>query len=191
MGLAVGADAIRYLSIDIDLRALADRLYIKALGKEALPKQLNYVYKYISLKSIMRMPKPRFGIVTRMGTIGRGAFAFPPWHKTEQEDLLKMFDIRRDFGDGIDYGDKGWCHISDFEHRDFVELRINRKMMMKDGKLKPATYERIGKKFGHSGSAIKKHLWDHNQEIEDKGFCQKCKAVKSPYMGTKVPTSRL
>ena len=176
MGYAVGADAIRYLSIDIDLRNLADYTFLKACGQHGLPDALRWLYRYFDPYSIMRMPISRFVLISRTGSLGRGIFECPPWHKKEKEDLLKKFDVQIDYGEPIDYGDKGFKRISDFEHLDIIRFRMQG---LSEGK--------ITEELKRSSRTIHNHIFQHNNSVEKLGFCERCKKLKSEFATQKTP----
>jgi hypothetical protein len=184
MGIPLIGDTIRYMSTDVDLRSLADRLYIKAVGKEGLPDNLRYLYKYVDLKSILRMPVQRYALITRMGSIGRGAFAFPPWHKTEHENMFQMFGIKVDFGDKIEYGTRGFNPVSDYMHSEMVQLSAGKFMQDATGEMVKASCGNIAKKVERSTRTIHANLRGHDEDIENFGFCQKCKRINSPMFMT-------
>jgi len=176
MGYAVGADAIRYMSIDIDLRNLADYTFLKACGQHGLPDAIRWLYRYYDPYSIMRMPINRFILISRTGTLGRGTFKCPPWHKNEKEDLLKQLNIQIDYGQPIDYGDKGFKRISDFEHKDIVQHRLQGMAMNK-----------IAETMKRSNRTIEVHIKKHNLDVEKLGYCERCKRLKSEVATRKLP----
>lgn len=93
MGYALCGDSIKFKSVDSDIRALADYTYIKACGKEGLPSDLEWLYSIFEPFSVMRMPIDQFIIVSRRGTVGRGTYTCPPWHKRENENIFKLLNI--------------------------------------------------------------------------------------------------
>lgn len=175
MGYAIGADAIRYMSVDIDLRSLADYTFLKACGSDGLPKSLKWLYSKFEPFSIMRMPINRYIILSRRGTLGRGTFEYPKWHKQEKEDLLKQLDIQIDYGEPIDYGDKGYKRVSDFEHEELVILKTS------GDKGQPLSFQKIATRKRRSVATIHKEVTRHNEEIHRNGFCRRCKRLKSEW----------
>lgn len=167
VGFAVGADAIRYMSVDIDLRHLADYTFLKAVGAEGLPDSLKWLYHYFKPLSLMRMPTNRFVVVSRRGTIGRGKFECPPWHKKEKEDLLRLLNISLDRGEPVDYGDQG--KVGDFEHADIVRQRAEGR-----------SYRELAQSVKRSSRTVNVHVKEHNNAIKSLGSCERCKRVKSP-----------
>jgi hypothetical protein len=171
MGYAVCADAIRYMSVDTDLRSLADYTYLKACGKDGLPDELQWLYSYFKPFSIMRMPINQFIIISKRGTLGRGYYECPPWHKTEKEDMLRLFNIELSYGTPINYGEIG-KQVSDFEHVDMIKKR-------KEGRNgKPLSFSLLGKQLKRSCQTVYKEVENHNAQIKEKGYCERCKRVK-------------
>lgn len=175
MGYAVGADAIRYMSVDIDLRYLADYTCIKQMGQHGLPRSLKWLYAYTNPYYIMRMPTPEFLLLSRKGSIQKCWFEYPQWHKEEKEDLLKIFDIQREHGEEIDYGDKGYKKVSDFEHEKIITLRLDQS----EGKR--MSYQAIADKLNRSARTPFSQIHSHNEDIKSLGFCQRCRRVKSHF----------
>lgn len=180
MGYAVGADAIRFMSIDIDLRSLADYTFFKACGVHGLPKSLKWIYSRFEPFSIMRMPIHRYIILSRRGSLGRGIFEYPLWHKQEKEDLLKQLNIQIDYGEPIDYGDKGYKRVSDFDHEELIMLRAQ------GDKGSPMGYHRIAELKKRSTHTIYKEVKRHNRNINKLGFCERCRRLKSTWQKTPV-----
>lgn len=179
MGYALCADAIRQLSVDIDLRSLADYTFIKACGKEGLPKEMDYLYAYFKPFSVMRMPINQFIIVSRTGTIGRGKFECPPWHKHENENLLKLFNIDIEYGEAPDLNTKAG-RINDREHVKIVNMRHEKI----DGD--PLSFNKLAVRCERGASTVFNVVNFHNTEIEAKGFCEKCRRMNAPLVNTKV-----
>src|SRR5271157_1410912 len=114
-GFAFCADSIKFTSVDSDIRALADYTYFKACGKEGLPRELQYLYSIFEPYSIMRMPINQFIILSKKGTVGRGIYDCPPWHKKEKEDLFRIFDIVPESKEAPDM-ETSRGRLSDSEH---------------------------------------------------------------------------
>ena len=177
-GYAVGADAIRFRSVDIDLRAVADYTFIKATGVYGVPYELRFLYSYFEPYSVMRMPQERFILLTRKGTICRGWFEYPPWHKDVKDDLLKEFDIHPEYGEQIDYGDKGYKRVSDFEHEKMVITRHEDENG--NARQVPLSFQKITERMNRSSSAtIWKEITSHNEAVEKVGKCPRCARIRS------------
>ena len=180
-GYAVCADAIRFKSVDIDLRSIADYSFIKAVGVYGLPGELKFLYKYFDAYSIMRMPVQRYILLSKRGSIARGYFEYPPWHKQEKEDMLKMFDIEIEHGEPIDYADKGFKRISDFEHEKIVMLRHEGG---EEGI--PFPHHKIARQLKRSSATIWKMINEHNKAVRSVGVCSICKRVRCSLQNVEV-----
>lgn len=84
MGVALGLDNLRFYSIDIDVRNLADYTVIKSQGVHGLPKDLKWMYKYFYSGLVRNMKPSQFILITKRGRIGYGIFHEIPWHKQEK-----------------------------------------------------------------------------------------------------------
>lgn len=172
-GYAVCADAIRFKSVDIDMRSIADFTVIKAVGIHGLPREISFIYKYIEPFSIMRMPVERFILLSGKGTIAVGDFEYPPWHKKPREDLLKEFDIQIEHGSPINYGDKGYKQVSDFEHEKIVTMR---KEAGHEGM--PLSFDKIATRLKRSSGTTWSEVDKHNSDVRSLGVCTKCERVR-------------
>jgi len=181
-GLAVVADAIRHMAVDVDLRSISDYIFIKAPGVYGLPNELRFLYAYFEPYSIMKMPVHRFLGVTKRGSIFRGYFEYPWWHKEEKEDLIHELNIQIDYGEPINYGIKNFRAVSDFEHIEMIRLRIEEKN--KFGR--PLSLRDIGKRLRRGLGSVHKHCQDHNEDIDRVGVCQRCSRAHGKYAKVKV-----
>jgi hypothetical protein len=178
-GFALCGDSIKFTSVDSDIRALADYTYLKACGKEGLPKDLAWLYSLFEPISIMRMPRNQFIIISRRGTVGRGIFACPPWHKREHEDIFKLLNIDIEHTEAPDLDTRGG-RINDREHVDVVKKRFTGQ----DGK--PLSFAKLAVKSGRSQSTVFNAVNYHNDQINEKGVCDKCKRMNGPLQAVKV-----
>ena len=177
-GYAVAADAIRLMAVDIDLRSVSDYIFLKSPGVYGLPREMRFVYKYFDPFKIARMPPHRFILVTTRATIAAGEFEFPWWHKLERENLRKEFDIQVEFGDAIEYGDKGYKKVSDFEHEKMVIIRYEDEEG--NPREKPLSMHKIAERLKRGSSAtIWKEITNHNEAIQKLGKCRKCARIRS------------
>lgn len=183
-GLAVAADAIRMMAVDIDLRSLADYTFIKKPGRLGVPKSDRYLYRYFDPYKVMRMPPHRFILLTKDGTIAAGEFEYPWWHKIERENLRKEFDIHVEFGDAIEYGNKGYKRVSDFEHEKIVLIRYEDEEG--NPREKPLAMHKIAEHIKRSSKTIWEEITSHNQNIERLGQCRKCARIRSEMATTPV-----
>lgn len=176
-GYAIGADAIRMMAVDIDLRDLADYTFFKAPGKQGIPREARYLYHYFDPYKMMRMPQHRFILLTQWGTIAAGEFEYPWWHKKKRENMRKLFDIQIEFGDAIDYGEKGFKKVSDFDHEKFIIMRYEDE----DGnpRRKPLSMAAIAEQTQKSSRTIWNEITTHNTSVERRGACPRCARIKS------------
>jgi hypothetical protein len=127
----------------------------------------------------MRMPRNQFIIISRRGTVGRGIFACPPWHKREHEDIFKLLDITIEHTEEPDLDTKGG-RINDREHVDVVKRRFTGQ----DGK--PLSFSKLAVKSNRSTSTVFNAVNYHNDQIDQKGVCDKCKRMNGPLQAVKV-----
>jgi hypothetical protein len=177
-GIAIVADTIRWMSVDIDFRAIADYTFIKAQGILGLPPDLRFIYRYFKPSGIMRCPVDKFIIVSVHGPIGYGASTCPPWHKKESENLLQLFDIRRQYG-AVPFEGNLAKHVGDAEHVRIIRGRMEGIEDAK-GELQKGM-EAIGKILKRSSKTILIHINSHNNMIHAVGECERCARVSSPY----------
>jgi len=170
-GFALVIDTIRWHSIDIDLRTIADYTFIKAQGIEGLPRSLRFVYRYFKPYGVMRMPVNKFIILSRHGPIGFGSSICPPWHKQEKENLLAKFDIRTSYSELPYNAERGFGRVSDYEHLRIIKARIETGKGM----------EKLAEDLGRSSKTIFKHINVHNNMIHAVGECDRCLRVGSPF----------
>jgi hypothetical protein len=178
-GYALCADSIKFKSVDSDVRSLADYQFIKACGKEGLPDDLKYLYAYFKPFSIMRMPVDQFMVISKKGTIGRGYFEFPRWHKRENEHIFDLLGIHIEHEDEPDLNTRGG-RINDSEH-----IEIIRKRLAGDNG-KPLSFTRLATRTARSSSSVYQTVKYHNEEVERVGYCDKCKRLSGPFQSVKV-----
>lgn len=93
MGLALGLDTLKFTSIDVDVRTLADYVLIKQLGVLGLPHDLSWLYSFFDPLKLQNLPPQYFIVLTRKGSIGVGEFPYHSWHKREKENILSKVNI--------------------------------------------------------------------------------------------------
>jgi len=173
-GYAICADALRSLSIDVDVRSAAHYTIIKNVGIKGLPYELRFVYKYFEPLSLMKMKPETYIVLSRRGSIGIGKFEYPWWHKTEKEDIINLLGIKISHGEPIDYG-KAKHHVDDFEHAAIIE-----------NYLKLGSQAKVAKTHQRSSRTIYNEITKHNHDIEIKGSCNRCKCIQSPFKDKKA-----
>ncbi len=178
MGMALGLDTLKFTAVDSDLRVLIDFLFYKSLGLHGLPRDQWWIYRYFDPNAMQRLRPNEFVVVSRRGSLGCGVFPEIPWHKQEKEDILNRLGIRVEYGEEIDYGTdrRRYRTVSDMEHAKIIEDRATTQ----EGTMK------IGKRFKRSSLTILLHIRKHNKKIEEQGYCDICRRVKSKFAEVKV-----
>jgi len=173
LGLALGIDSLRYHSLDIDVRTLADYLILKSQGTMGLPRDLRWLYSYVDAKLLRNMEPQQFIMLTSKGAIGFGTFPYPKWHKEEKEDIVKELGLEITYGEPLQEAIlKGtYKTVGDTEHAEIIRLYMEEQLSMMD----------IGAKLHRSSRTPKVHVDAHNQAVRRSGFCGACKRAESPY----------
>jgi hypothetical protein len=178
LGVCMGLDSLRFSAIDIDVRSLADYLFLKSQGANGLSKDLKWLYSYFDAGLIRNMKPNRFVLLCRSGAIGYGVFDFPEWHKSANEDILNNLGFKVEYGEVLEESvDKGtYKTVSDREHVQIIELYYEEGLSMCE----------IGKKLSRSSRTPQVHIESHNNSIGRSGFCAPCKRAQSKYAGVVV-----
>lgn len=115
----------------------------------------------------MGMPINQF-ILSKKGTVGRGIFDCPPWHKKEKEDMFRIFGINPEYKNSIDL-ETSRGRINDTEPTPIVTAK-------KEGlNGKRISFPKLAGKCARSMSAVYTVVVRHNEEIRNSGFCSVCK----------------
>ena len=170
-GLALGLDTLRFYSVDVDIRSLADYVYIKSQGMAGLTKDIKWLYSMYDPNVVRHMPPQFFFLLTKMGAVGTGRFPYPKWHKEEKEDILRSVGIRVEYGTPVEVGDYRGTHktVGDEEHADIISLYMDEEMGM----------GAIAGKLERSTATIKRQIDNHNKAIERSSFCTRCRRTGS------------
>ena len=182
-GLALGIDALRWLAIDINIRALSDYTFFKRSGVLGLPKDLRFMYRHVHPVALRKLPVDKFLVLNIDGDYGLGKSKLPFWHKQEHEDLLTEFKLDPQYKRMPYLGDKG-KNVGDFEHARIVKARFEHK----DEKGKQLSMGKIGQAYGRSSKTIYEHLTKHNNQIHVLGYCESCQSVRGKYASEVVDT---
>jgi len=176
MGLAAGLDTLKFTSIDLDVRSVMDFHIFKALGLLRVP-EIKWIFGFIDPHVIPNLKPNQFVILTRTSAIGLGVFKAIPWHKQEQENILRQLGIKVEHGEPIQEAkDRGtYKTVGDQEHAEIILEYVAGKSMVK-----------IAAERGRSSATIREHLHRHDEAVERSGFCPVCRRVKCPYVDTKV-----
>ena len=170
MGVALGLDTLKFTSIDADIRAVIDYLILKKQGLMNLPRELNWIYRYINPTSTRQMKPSNFIMITAGGALGLGAFPNIPWHKQEQEDILRAVNVYVEHGEELQYGQSRGTFktVSDQEHREIMEAYTANTSMAA-----------IARHKDRSTATIHTQIKKHNQMIQKTNSCPLCKRAGS------------
>jgi len=176
MGLALGLDSLRFMSIDIDIRSVVDYQVIKALGLFGLPDDLEWLYHLVNPAFIRNMPRGAFVLLSRTGAIGMGSFSALPWHKQEKEAIVPAVGLRIEYGEEPKYAEdrRTFKTIGDYEHVEILELYLDEKQSM----------HKIAKLKKRSTSTVQGQIKGHDMAIKRSGFCPRCRRVKGNHETT-------
>lgn len=174
-GFAVNLDCLRLKSIDINIREIADFIFLKHQGIFGPSEDLRFLFKkYDLIRDFMRLPKYGFVIVSIQGGYGHGVFQRPYWHKETNENIREIVgitDIRYE-DQPVEQSPQG--AMSDFDHVKIVELRLE-----KNAKGKLRGVHQISEEMHISSATAANHIKYHNTTIANLGECDKCKRAKS------------
>jgi hypothetical protein len=99
VGIAVGLDSQYLLALDKEVRNISDYTFLKNLGAFSLPRDLEWVYRYVTPWAMRALYPNEFVAVDKFSGTYAGWFRLPPWHKQPKEDIYESLGIRYEFGD--------------------------------------------------------------------------------------------
>jgi len=169
-GVSLGIDSQRFTAVDTDVRSTIDYVFFKSLGHFGLPKEYRFLYRSYLPQSLQSFAPQYFLVFTRYGSHGLGEFPLPRFHKRPGEDLLKILDIE------VEHGEEQVQHkpgrrVGDLKHAELIALRV-------DG----YSHRQIAEKLGVASSTVYEHIRYHNEGIQRKGVCLRCKRAKAPHL---------
>ena len=171
--LALGLDSVRFYSIDIDIRNLADYMIIKSQGLPGLTRDLKWLYSYVEPHLVRKLKPNQFIFLVHDGAVGYGVFPEIEWHKKEKEDILRSVGISVEYGEELK--ESIWRGtfrtVSDKEHAEIIRLYVEDNMGL----------VKIGEATGRSSKTCSDHVHKHNVAVERSGFCPSCKRFGTPY----------
>jgi hypothetical protein len=172
-GCSLGLDSQRFMAVDIDVRALIDYLFLKALGAGGLPKDMWFIYRYIQPAWLQFCRPSQFAVLTRRGDVGVGVFPLVPWHAREGEDLPSRLGVHVAFEEEPEeHMDRGrFKTVGDAEHSVIVAAYVE----------EPIGMVKLAKRMGRSPATINRVIDEHNSSVERLGYCPACRRVKSMY----------
>jgi hypothetical protein len=164
-GLAVGVDTIRWTNIDKEVRDISDYTFIKKVGSIGLPKDLRFIYRYISPTSLMKLKPPNFVLLTNEGNLGIGKFEYPQWHKEEKENIMYNLGIEtQKLCQDVPKGN----NVGILEHSQIIDIYKRNKSLRKTAAIASRDF-----------ATVVRHLALHNDTIKEVGYCLECRTAKS------------
>lgn len=181
-GISLALDSLRFTSVDIDVRSLADLTFLKSQGVGGLSRDLQWLYSFFNPVMVRSMPVQNFFVVSKTGALGCGEFPLPPWHKLERENILEGLDIHIEYGEVLKTGeDKSlFKTVGDAEHANIVR-------MYGEG----FSYDNIAQELHRSSRTPLVHVRLHNDSIRRLGVCPICKRTGSPLQNKPVEKTTL
>lgn len=181
-GIALGLDTLRFTAIDIDIRSISDYLILKAQGLQGLSRDLYWLYSIFKPSMVQNLPKDKFIIVTKQGSVGVGQFDQIKWHKQEREDIVNRLGLRIEYGEAVEAGKNlgTFKTIGDEEHAKIIKFYTEDDLGM----------TKIAGQMGRSSASIKRAIDNHNEAIGRSGFCPLCRRVRSTldiHLATRAP----
>lgn len=170
-GISLLLDSLRYLSIDKDVRSLADHLFLKSQGIEGLSDDLKFLYRFFSPSFVRSMKPWEFILICREGGLAVGHFPFHEWHKREKENIMKAVGLRIEYGKVLELPKDKGSHktVGDEEHTKIITLYGEEGLSM----------NKIADQLGRSTRTPKQHIDKHNAAVQRSGFCPICRRVGS------------
>ena len=173
-GYALGIDTIRWHSVDKEMRDLADCQIIKKVGSQGLPRDISFLYNYISPRSMAGMPPNRFMLIAENGSIALGKSDCPTFHKEEGVDLLTELGITLEYGEPI---------VEDGSHKVGDESHVKIVALYSSG----LTMTQVSKQVGYSTYTVSTHMNKHNTAIEEAGNCPTCTRARADNADRIIP----
>lgn len=175
MGVALGLDTLRFYSVDIDIRRLADYTILKSQGVQGLTKDLHFLYSIFEPHMVRRMRPEQFLIVTKMGNIGMGVFPEVPWHKKEKENIIKAvsLDIEHERPSGAKEDEQrgSYYRVGDATHAKIISLHVE-----------GIGYQKIADELKIASSRTPyNHVGLHNRSVKSNRYCPRCRRANGEY----------
>ena len=173
MGIALSLDSVRFYSIDIDIRSLADFMVIKSQGITGLTRDLKWLYSLVNPHLVRKLRQNQFILLASDGSVGFGIFPEVEWHKREKEDIMRSVGVHVEYGKELKESEYrgSFKTVSDKEHVEIIRLYVEENLGM----------TKIATQIGRSGKTTMDHVHKHNSSVERSGFCPSCKRVGSPF----------
>ncbi len=170
-GLAVGVDTLRWTSLDKEVRDISDYLFIKRVGNVGLPRDLWYIYKYATPRSLMWLPPSKFALITGKGSIAFGSFKYPAWHKEESEDLLTQFDIKVEVIEGGASKKSHSGRMAPEKHYKILKDYLSTDSAMQAGLMNEVS----------QGTVSNQKTLHNHYVLKGIGYCELCKPIDEEF----------
>lgn len=175
-GVSVGADMLRWTGIDKEMRDLSEYIIFKKIGWKQLPRDISFVYKYVEPVVFRYMQHNQCVMLQENGNMALGKYDLPKYHKEEGVDLLKEIGITVEHDQELE--ESTTTKVGDKEHAAMIQLYNEEESMLV-----------VSKKLVRSLSTVSYHVTFHNEQIEEKGYCPRCKKAKGDLDTTQIHTT--
>ena len=175
LGVSLALDSLRLLSIDVELRAHIDYLFIKAQGITGLPADLTFLYyNYFNPFFLQKMKPYEFALVCSTGELAAGHFPYHEWHKLPKENIVAKVGLKIEYGREIEQPkDMGtYKSVGDSEHMQII-------LLYAEGN----GYAKMHEKLNRSNKTLSDHIHKHNNSVIRSGFCAPCRRGGGKYSG--------
>ncbi|GEM_PF-3015777 len=92
-GVAMAFDSLRYMSITPEVRDITHYTFIKKLGRMKLPREFNYILRFVQPRWLRRMRRSVFCLYTDEDDVYVGVNDPVPWHINRGEAILDKLGI--------------------------------------------------------------------------------------------------
>lgn len=147
-----------------------------------LAKELHFIYRLLEPSKLTNLQANKFVVLHRGGSIGVGEFAEIPWHKQEKEHILKVFGIKVEYGEEIDYGKSlgDFNTVSDHEH-----------IMLVEDYVQGYSQKNIATIRRRSSATVNAQIRNHNYRVAKLGYFARCKRTGSKYFNVSIARGRI
>ena len=187
-GLAFWMDNQKYTDLDKSARDAADYKIFKRLDHHWFPSDVEWVKNFIDPSKMVSIDNDQFAVIARDGGVFIGRNNYPPWHKTEEESLLKELGIRILYKESPHLSELkgGKLILGDAEHSELVRLCIEERQNLPAIKvLTDHRYHELGLKTHISTETIARHLRWHDESVSGRDkSCDRCRRSSSQLLHT-------
>ncbi len=93
-GTALCLDSLRYMNITPEVRDITHFSFIKKLGRMKLPREFNFILRYVNPRFLRRMKRSQFVLYTDEDEVYYGTNDPVPWHVKRGEPVLERLGIK-------------------------------------------------------------------------------------------------